>query len=78
MNIGSIIKSLIRLAILVAMLGFLAIFILPASGVSGSILSFLPANLSSGPLIMLVIPFIIFIYLLKLVIDTVKDIINSF
>lgn len=76
-NFGSLIKALIPLAIVVAIMFGIAVFILPMSGLTGSLSSLFPACISGGYLLLVIIPFIIFGILFKKAIDLSKRAMNA-
>lgn len=77
MNFGKIIKLAIPLMIILFILFILGVFILPTNGFLSAILSFLPANISGGFIILLIIPFVIFLFLLYKAFTLIWEIISA-
>ena len=78
MDFGNIIKYGIMLLVICLLLFFIAIFILPTSGLSASFLSFLPAGISGGLLLLCLIPCGLFILLLYMAYNTSMQLKSSF
>ena len=55
----------------------IAVFILPTSGLSASILAFFPAGFSFGLLVLCIIPFMVFFILLSKAIHLLKQLVSS-
>ena len=77
MNFGKIISLAIPLMIILFLLFILGIFILPTNGFVSAMLSFLPANISGGVIILLLIPFVIFLFLLYKAFNLFREVLSA-